>query len=222
MSAVFGVFGKIPTLGDFLRVGLPVSFVTRWDEWLQQELSRAREALGAGWNDAYLSAPIWRFTLPGGACGPKPVSGVVLPSVDRVGRQYPLTLAVVHSAPEPALAHFENTGLFEQLEDLAIRTMDEEIDRAGLLSALEALTFTVPVPMTRVGAAYSFGATTPKTALAGAYIAEAHRGAALWTTVLDDDARLMVSHGLPAGSQALGLFTLSAPMWPRRQTEAAQ
>ncbi len=222
MSNVFGVFGKIPTLGDFLRVGLPVSFVTRWDEWLQQEMSRARETLGSSWNDAYLSAPIWRFTLPAGAAGPRPVSGVLLPSVDRVGRQYPLTLAVVHSAPEPAPAHFSNTELFEQLEGLAIRTLDEEIDRAGLLAALEALSFTVPTPMTQVGAAFCFGATTPKTALASAYIAKMHAGAALWSTVLEDDARLLLSHGLPEGPQALGLFALSAPMWPRRQTEAAQ
>ncbi len=55
--------------------------------------------------DAWLTAPVWRFSLPPGACGPDPVLGLMLPSVDRVGRGYPLTVAVVfpgcQGAPDP-------------------------------------------------------------------------------------------------------------------------
>ncbi|MEM0937139.1 MAG: type VI secretion system-associated protein TagF [Pseudomonadota bacterium] len=222
MQDVFGVFGKIPSLGDFLRVGLPAAFVTVWDTWLQAEMSAARAALGEHWTDAYMSAPIWRFSLPRGAAGERPVSGVLLPSVDRVGRQYPLTLAVVHHAPCPASAHFANTELFEQLETLAISVLDEEIDRDGLIAATEGLTFVIPPAIAQTGRTYRFGAATPKTALAGAYVAQVHPGAALWTTVLDGDARLMASQGLPRGGDALGLFTLAATVWPQPRPEAAQ
>ena len=222
MSDLFGVFGKIPTLGDFLRAGLPAAFVTVWDEWLQATLSEAKQAYGQGWTDAYMSAPIWRFTLPPGVAGPRPVSGVLLPSVDRVGRQYPLTLAVVHSAPVPAPAHFANTELFEQLEGLAIEVMDENVTRDGLIAALADLRFIVPPTPLSNGLTYRFGHVAPKTALAGAHIAQKHPGTALWSTILEGDARLMLSHGLPAGAQALGLFSLSAPVWPQSQTEAAQ
>ncbi|MEM1431497.1 MAG: type VI secretion system-associated protein TagF [Pseudomonadota bacterium] len=222
MSDVFGVFGKIPTLGDFLRAGLPSAFVTAWDEWLQRSVSQAKEAYGQGWTAAYMSAPIWRFSLPPGIAGARPVSGVLLPSVDRVGRQYPLTFAVIHSAPEPAPAHFANTELFERFEALAIDVMDERVTRDGVIDALSDMRFTVPPAPLSNGLTYRFGTVAPKTALAGAHIAQKHPSTALWSTILEGDARLMLSHGLPAGAQALGLFSLSAPVWPQMQTEAAQ
>jgi type VI secretion system protein ImpM len=35
MAAAFGAFGKMPSLGDFFRFGLPADFVSAWDDWLQ-------------------------------------------------------------------------------------------------------------------------------------------------------------------------------------------
>ncbi len=42
-----------------------------------------------------MEAPIWRFLLPAGACGAQAALGVWLPSVDRVGRQFPLALCAL-------------------------------------------------------------------------------------------------------------------------------
>jgi len=58
-------------------------------------LAGSRERLGAAWLPAWLEAPVWRFALAPGLCGPEAVLGLLLPSVDRVGRYFPLTLAAV-------------------------------------------------------------------------------------------------------------------------------
>lgn len=90
-----GLFGKLPARGDFVRVGLPGQFVTPWDAWLQDVVAGSRDRLGAVWLDAWLEAPVWRFALAPGLCGPQAALGVLLPSVDRVGRYFPLTLAAL-------------------------------------------------------------------------------------------------------------------------------
>lgn len=90
-----GFFGKLPARGDFVRAGLPRSFTDPWDAWLQQVLPASRGILAEVWEPAWLEAPVWRFALPPGLCGPDPVLGLWLPSVDRAGRYFPLTLAQV-------------------------------------------------------------------------------------------------------------------------------
>jgi len=87
-----GFFGKLPWLGDFVTRDLPVSFVTPWDGWLQAGMAATRDGLGEAWVDRFLTAPIWRFLLPAGCAGPA-MAGVLMPSVDRVGRSFPLTIA---------------------------------------------------------------------------------------------------------------------------------
>jgi type VI secretion system protein ImpM len=91
-SATVGFFGKLPCRGDFLRRRVPDEFVAPWDEWLQQCLTQSRDQLGDAWLDAYLGGPIWRFVLAEGVCGTGAYAGVLTPSVDRVGRCFPLTI----------------------------------------------------------------------------------------------------------------------------------
>jgi len=93
-----GFFGKLPSHGDFVRRALPSEFIKPWDAWLQTGLAASRETLGDTWLDCYLSAPIWRFCLSAGICGEARWVGVIMPSVDRVGRYFPLTTA----APIPS------------------------------------------------------------------------------------------------------------------------
>lgn len=89
MSSACGFFGKLPARGDFVRAGLPREFVARWDRWISGVLPAALEATGDGW----LQAPVWWFYLAPGVCGADLVSGLLLPSIDKVGRRFPLTLA---------------------------------------------------------------------------------------------------------------------------------
>ena len=90
-----GLFGKLPARGDFVRIGLPAHFVAPWDAWLQEMIAASQASMGSSWLPAYLESPVWRFALPAGMCGPGTAIGVMMPSVDRVGRYFPLTLAAV-------------------------------------------------------------------------------------------------------------------------------
>ena len=86
-----GLFGKLPSHGDFLRRRVSDAYVDAWDAWLRECLAESRAALGERWLDVYLTSPAWRFVCAPGACGPAPVMGLMVPSVDRVGRFFPLT-----------------------------------------------------------------------------------------------------------------------------------
>lgn len=92
MNATPGWYGKLPALGDFARRRLPDGFVNDWDAWLQQCLQASHAALEQTWLTHYLSAPVWCFLLLPGVMGDSAWAGILLPSVDRVGRYFPLTV----------------------------------------------------------------------------------------------------------------------------------
>ena len=111
-----GLYGKLPSHGDFLRRRVSDAFVDAWDAWLREGLTASRAALGERWLNVYLTSPAWRFVCGPGACGPAPVLGLMAPSVDRVGRYFPLTVVVelppettLVSLPEEAREFFDNT-----------------------------------------------------------------------------------------------------------------
>src|SRR5690242_5843652 len=91
---VAGWYGKLPSLGDFAGRRLPSIFVEPWDGWLASGMSAWRES-DEEWLQAFLSAPASRFALgPGVPFDLSPgYAGVLVPSVDRVGRYFPLTVA---------------------------------------------------------------------------------------------------------------------------------
>ena len=94
-SAAVGFCGKLPARGDFVAAGLPRRFVEPWHDWMQTMLASSRRAFGEDWAKAWNEAPIWRFALPPGWCGPAAALGLWMPSIDRIGRQFPLTVAAV-------------------------------------------------------------------------------------------------------------------------------
>jgi type VI secretion system protein ImpM len=88
-----GWFGKLPGMGDFAHRRLPESFRAVWDPWLQRGLARLRDR-HADWTSHYLEAPIWGFALGPDVAGARGWIGVLMPSVDGVGRYFPFTIAV--------------------------------------------------------------------------------------------------------------------------------
>ena len=106
MSEALGFFGKLPAHGDFIDRNLPRSFLAAWDQWLQRSLVSSREWLGDPWLEIYLTSPIWRFAISCGALDQGAWAGIMMPSVDAVGRYFPLTIA---TAVPP------NNNLFELL-----------------------------------------------------------------------------------------------------------
>lgn len=215
--AGFGAFGKMPSAGDFFRLNTPGGFVRVWDAWLQQIMLDGRAEYGADFDAHYMTAPIWRFTLPAGLAGAGAVMGVMMPSVDRVGRRFPLTLMTGLPGQGAAVPyHFGETALFERLEDVALDALEDTMTKDRLAAAL------ADIPAPAAPAAGPAAAAGMAVVLAGAQgrerLTAALDGArladcSLWTAVLDGVPRTLACTGLPQGSAALGLFDLGAPVW---------
>jgi type VI secretion system ImpM family protein len=121
-----GLYGKLPSHGDFLRRRASDAFVSSWDPWLQECIATSRSALADRWLDVYLTSPAWRFAAAAGACGPAPVIGVMVPSVDRVGRYFPLTVVAELPAQASVFALGATASFFERAERLMIDTLESE------------------------------------------------------------------------------------------------
>jgi type VI secretion system protein ImpM len=131
-----GLYGKLPSHGDFLRRRVDNEFIGVWDAWLQECIATSRDELGDEWLNIYLTSPAWRFVCDSGVCGNRVYAGVMVPSVDRVGRYFPLTLmwAVPADVTPFAVARIANEWFdtAERLivEALATERLDfEEFDR---------------------------------------------------------------------------------------------
>jgi type VI secretion system protein ImpM len=217
MEGGFGAFGKIPAIGDFLRLGLPDDFVAAWDDWAQRALLAARETLGSRWREAYLRAPIWRFTLTGGLAGRAAMLGVLTPSADRVGRLFPLTLAAPLPAGRPAtLAHFLAADVFAALEAAALDALEDTMTRdalAGRLAALDLAALRPARPVARRAGGLSVtgsGPDDPLPDLASALVEGAVARPSLWSGNVGPGVQLVVCDGLPDAAAAAGLFDAPA------------
>lgn len=123
--AVTGLYGKLPGLGDFVTRCLPSRFVHAWDRWLRECMAASQSSLGGDWLGVYLTSPLWRFALSPGTAGQSGWIGVLMPSVDRVGRYFPLTLA--RQLPDGAncVAAVNAAEWFEQAEAIVLATLDD-------------------------------------------------------------------------------------------------
>ncbi|MGV7210371.1 type VI secretion system-associated protein TagF [Oxalobacteraceae bacterium A2-2] len=135
-----GFFGKVTSHGDFVSRRLAPAFVQPWDGWLQQGLQASKAALGARWLATYMNSPIWHFALAPGVCGHSAWAGLMMPSVDRVGRHFPLTLAAELAAgtslPDCLTSH---AAWHARLEELALSSLAEQFSLDAFDAALSAL-----------------------------------------------------------------------------------
>lgn len=124
-----GWYGKLPALGDFAGRRLPPLFVEPWDRWLAAGLGWWRQSDEA-WLDIYLAAPVWRFAL--GAGVPFELSpgyaGVLMPSVDRVGRYFPLTVV----RPRGRRENHAPAAWLASLEQVAVAALNDDWDAERL------------------------------------------------------------------------------------------
>jgi type VI secretion system protein ImpM len=132
-----GWFGKLPNVGDFVSRRLPDAFVRAWDRWLEQGLAQARAELGAAWLAGYLVAPIRRFWLAPGVLDRSGWAGLMMPSVDHVGRHFPLTIA---QPMETLAAALGARDWYRALDQLARQVLDVEFTIADLEQGLADVT----------------------------------------------------------------------------------
>jgi type VI secretion system protein ImpM len=125
-----GFFGKLPSNGDFLQRRVPQAFLEVWDPWLQECVHASRESLQEAWLAAYLTSPVWRFVLPEAICGSGAYAGILAPSVDRVGRYFPMTIVTqVDVDANPLDFAMRRGSWFDALESLLVTALGEpEVD----------------------------------------------------------------------------------------------
>jgi len=158
-----GYYGKLPHRGDFVRFNLPKTFLNVWDDWMQGILIQGEQQHGDSWGTIYSHCPGYRFALDENLAGAQGWAGVVLPSVDKVGRRFPFCIAAQlpsNLAPTVALAEFDKW--FVELEKIAINACSNESDYSMLQQTLETLA--ASEFGTDIGSAYSTKNNTPEEA----------------------------------------------------------
>jgi type VI secretion system protein ImpM len=134
---VSGFFGKLPARGDFLTVGLPPPVVKSWDRTISAALAGAKATLADRWSGIWLEAPVWRFALPATMCGPVPLLGLWMPSIDRAGRYFPLMIAAACPAATPETMARHGTAWLDAAENAGRSAIADDLTPDQLTALIQ-------------------------------------------------------------------------------------
>jgi len=139
-ESIVGYYGKIPSKGDFVAQSLPRSFTEPWDNWLREVLAHSKLELGDKWMECYLTSPLYHYALSSGLCGNPSWIGVMMPSVDNVGRYFPMTICKSFPEKSNSLVLLENNKEWlAKAETLLLSCLDDDFSLEGLESNLASL-----------------------------------------------------------------------------------
>lgn len=140
--SIVGYYGKIPSKGDFVTQSLPRSFVDPWDMWLRDALANSKMKLGDDWMECYLTTPLYQYVLSPGVCGNQIWLGVMMASVDSVGRYFPMTICKSFSdTSNPLILLESNSEWLEAAQTLLLSCLEDDFllpDFEEQLSQLDA------------------------------------------------------------------------------------
>jgi type VI secretion system protein ImpM len=149
----FGLFGKLPQKRDFVALNVPRAVLEPFETWLQSAVAASRNELGDAWRTHYLVAPIWRFWIGGDILGVD-CAGSLVPSVDKIGRFFPLTIlycaengqSIVAPPFDPLDAWY--SAIEQKLLSVLQENAEIEVDRLtkGLNPPESAVTTAQPQP----------------------------------------------------------------------------
>jgi type VI secretion system protein ImpM len=191
---VIGYFGKIPSHGDFVSRGLPADLVAAWDKWLQACIHASQRQLGDQWLTHYLTSPVWRFAISPGILGTEGLGGVMMPSVDRVGRYFPLMVAATGSPPLLDWFH-KQASWYDEIEALARASLENGFR----LDRFDAAAEPGVMPIAPDSAAGSVWRISIGKEIDERVAALALQGHSLWWSEAsaDADARFLMCAGMP-------------------------
>ncbi|WFS04173.1 type VI secretion system-associated protein TagF [Rhizobium tumorigenes] len=95
-----GFFGKVRSHGDFVSTWLARGLQDALQVWLQSGVQRLQQVFPDDWEARFRTMPTWRFVVERGPWGAATLAGVIVPSLDRVGRRFPLVVV----APVPGFS----------------------------------------------------------------------------------------------------------------------
>ena len=218
-----GLYGKLPAKRDFVAQGATRAWLALWEPWMQAGLSASQVTLGAGWRDVFLRAPIWRFWLGQDLCGGT-VTGAFMPSVDGVGRYFPLTVVAVADRPEavPPPELDPQDRWHGAVEEVLLAALDPQRGYDDVTAALVALPSPIdllavapPAGMVRLPDGSILTAADPATlpGRLGAIRIEDHARSfatmSVWWTIGGEDypPLALVAHQMPSPHLFAGLLT---------------
>jgi type VI secretion system protein ImpM len=233
LTTALGYYGKVPTHGDFVSRGLPRSFIDPWDLWLQEAIMTSREHLGSQWLDYYLTSPLYRFALSPGICGDTGWFGILMPSVDKVGRYYSMTIGQqINSSANPfdILQQSKNFTELERLalsclkDDYDLHAFNREIDQLGLARAnnpIPNLTMSEQIANLTFPATWQQSLSSPETlsellpSLLDNVLKDRCFTYSLWWTKGSDQVSpsLLFSEGLPPFNQVAAMYDGNWQQW---------
>jgi type VI secretion system protein ImpM len=204
-----------------------------WDRWLQDCITASQSVLNESWLDKYLVSPMWRFAIPAGVCGQAVYCGVLVPSVDRVGRYFPLTVVAALPAETGCLSILLSARKwFESVESTLLDILEEKVTD---LDQIDATICELGRPLTELSAQlaqrHSLHEELDLALLLSDVNQLAHDSSALLETLLDRhipgatywltngssdvSARLLVVRGLPPDTRFAAMIggDFSASDW---------
>lgn len=140
MSALkIGVYGKLPSHPDFVSESIRSEISNELYDWAQKMIYHGRDQMTeAGWLSAYLVSPIWRMCVPPSAERDGSWIGIMMPSVDAVGRYFPLfmTFEIDPKHINVEWLFKEADSLFLILEGVGLRALQERLQLGEVIFSL--------------------------------------------------------------------------------------
>ena len=217
----FGAFGKLTCMGDFFSHNLDHKVASNWDKWTQNYMIELRASLGPRWDNCFMTAPIWRFSVCSGVLSDYAIYGVMMPSVDRVGRQFPLMISsIVKGSGAVFVEHLARTETFEKMEDLALMTLEEDVTKETFIDQLNELdglgdpsdiliTEIKNKSIISIAVESSFVANK----LADNYILTKFKQPSIWSSVTNGGMKFLISDGLPNTEEMTNLYDNDSDFW---------
>jgi len=144
-ALVPGLYGKMPSHGDFVRRGWREATADALDRWLGDGAATLREEIGEdAYADRMRAAPLWHGFLPGGTAGAEAVQLALAPSIDRAGRLFFLAAGVAGD-DAAAWAHLASaSGFAERLDRSIYAALAGTLDADGVVAAVTDAAEPVP------------------------------------------------------------------------------
>ncbi|UTV99817.1 type VI secretion system-associated protein TagF [Marinomonas rhizomae] len=136
MSALkVGIYGKVPAHPDFISDTLHADISNELYDWAQTVMFHSREKMSESqWLPAYLVSPIWRMVVPKNEQRTHEWVGVMVPSVDALGRYFPLFIVFETEFKSLTVEWLfkECTDLFKVMEEVAMSALQQQLNFSQL------------------------------------------------------------------------------------------
>ncbi len=133
---VYGFYGKLPAVGDFVQRNLATATIASVDAWLQKGMYLLGQQ-GQTFEDRYMVSHVGFFVLPAQLWADQPVAGFIMPSVDRVGRLFPLVFLQSYAGGQPIDLGALSSEL-ERASSIAVNALQQRLGPDELYQRLLA------------------------------------------------------------------------------------